>query len=363
MVVAVTVGRRISGGVERFAPNGTGIEGGTTAFRNTLIGMFFKKTAVQQLCAGIEVTTVSVDDADSLETATAESTPATSSRSSSKTPSTTMVKTATSTVSSTTPSAVPSTISSTPTSMVPLATGNAGQGSDDGSSTASAGGSSATSPSATQGDSAGTDPNNGSGGGGNNDGTGGTVLEAASTGNIRSIHGLLPESLYGANMETTATDNTGRVPNSASLESIPNIDLNAIENSLDKEQDQAFSSLIRIFHMPPVVATAVSSVYRAALGSSTTVRAFGERNGYDTVWLWWVAAIAAYLGLFVTEIGMAMIERLVGMGKGMLWIPMLGIPLWKAGKKKSFKEAIEFFFLSEAREVEGVKEVEGTAAS
>ncbi len=34
---------------------------GTTAFRNTLIGMFFKKTAVQQLCAGIEGTTVTVD--------------------------------------------------------------------------------------------------------------------------------------------------------------------------------------------------------------------------------------------------------------------------------------------------------------
>ncbi len=42
---------------------------------------------------------------------------------------------------------------------------------------------------------------------------------------------------------------------------------------------------------------------------------------------------------------------------------MVGIPLWKAGKKKSLKEAIEFFFLSEAREVEGVKEVEGTPAS
>ncbi|KAL8751299.1 MAG: hypothetical protein Q9199_006512 [Rusavskia elegans] len=162
---------------------------GITALPNTLIGMFFNGTAIQQLCGGTQGTTDSAGGADSVESATVESTSATSSRSSTSTTST-VVETATMTATSTTSTALPSTASSTLTSVVPSSTANAGQDSGDGSSTATAGGSSTIGPSDAQGSSTSTDPNGGSGGGGNNDGTGGTVLEAASTGNVKSIHGL-----------------------------------------------------------------------------------------------------------------------------------------------------------------------------
>lgn len=75
------------------------------------------------------------------------------------------------------------------------------------------------------------------------------------------------------------------------------------------------------------------------------MRTFAERNGYDTVWLWWIGAIVAYAGLFATEIGMVMIEKLVGLGKGLLWVPMVGIPIWKAGQRRGLGEVVEFFFL------------------
>ncbi|KAI4109330.1 MAG: hypothetical protein LQ339_001830 [Xanthoria mediterranea] len=160
---------------------------GVTAYPNTLIGMFFERTAIQRLCGGTQGATDSVVIAGPVESTTVESTSATSSRFSSSTTST-VVETATMTATSTTSTAVPSTASSTLTSVVPSSTANAGQGSDVGSLTAA---SSTTGPSDTQRSPTGTDANRGSGGGGNNDGTGGTVLEAASTGNVKSIQCLL----------------------------------------------------------------------------------------------------------------------------------------------------------------------------
>lgn len=125
----------------------------------------------------------------------------------------------------------------------------------------------------------------------------------------------------------------------------PTSTLTHLETTLNNEQDRAFSSLTRLFHMSPTLATAFSSIYRTALGSHTAVRTFAERNGYDTVWLWWIGAIVAYAGLFATEIGMVMIEKLVGLGKGLLWVPMVGIPIWKAGRRRGLGEVVEFFFL------------------
>ncbi|KAL8992983.1 MAG: hypothetical protein Q9169_006685 [Polycauliona sp. 2 TL-2023] len=159
---------------------------GITAFPDTLIGMFFKKTAVEQLCAGTEDMTDSSDGRDSIETATVESTPA---RSSSSTTST-VIETATMTATSTSLSAVPSRTSSTRTTVVPSSTANAGQSSGDGSSTATAVPGSSTSPSDAQEGSTNTDPDNGSGDAGGNDAAGGTVLEAASKANVKSIPGL-----------------------------------------------------------------------------------------------------------------------------------------------------------------------------
>lgn len=125
----------------------------------------------------------------------------------------------------------------------------------------------------------------------------------------------------------------------------PTSTLTRLETSLNKQQERAFSSLTRLFHMSPTLATAFSSIYRTALGSHTAVRTFAECNGYDTVWLWWIGAIVAYAGLFATEIGMVMIEKLVGLGKGLLWVPMVGIPVWKAGRRRGLGEVVEFFLL------------------
>lgn len=62
---------------------------------------------------------------------------------------------------------------------------------------------------------------------------------------------------------------------------------------------------------------------------------------------------------------MVMIEKLVGLGKGLLWVPMVGIPVWKAGRRRGLGEVMEFFFLGAKEEgekkkkVKGRKEVEG----
>ncbi|KAL8788933.1 MAG: hypothetical protein Q9213_001456 [Squamulea squamosa] len=346
---------------------------GITAFPNTLIGMFFKQTAVQELCAGIQVTTVSADGPDPSTTAIAESTSTIPSLSSSKSTST-VVETATMTDTST---SEPTTTLSTQTSVVASSTGHAGQNPVNSAPTATADGSSVNSPSATQGSSANPDRNNGATGAdtGDKNGNGGTVLEAASTGNVRSMHVLSPmaalicvaqrinssgkmHSTWLKEMvdrspstrrrrmaETTVSDNDGSsIVDTTSLASIPTTDLNAIETTLDRQQDFAFSSLIRLCHLPPVVATAGGAIYRATLGSNTAIRGFAERNGYDTLWFYWVCAIGIYGSLFVSEIVMAILERFIGLGKGVLWIPMVGIPIWKAGKRKGFRETMEFFF-------------------
>ncbi|CAO1599613.1 hypothetical protein XANCAGTX0491_003330 [Xanthoria calcicola] len=160
---------------------------GVTAYPNTLIGMFFERTAIQRLCGGTQAATDTVVSAGPVESTTVESTSATSSRFSSSTTST-VFETATMTATSTTSTAVPSVAPSTLTSVVPSSTANAGQGSDVGSLSAA---SSTTGPSDAQRSPTSTGANRGSGGGGNNDGTGGTVLEAASTGNVKSIQCLL----------------------------------------------------------------------------------------------------------------------------------------------------------------------------
>ncbi|KAI4218284.1 MAG: hypothetical protein L6R36_009033 [Xanthoria steineri] len=160
---------------------------GVTAYPNTLIGMFFERTAIQRLCGGTQGATDSVVSAGPVKSTTVESTSATSSRSSSSTTST-VVETATMTATSATSTAVPSIASSTLTSVVPSSTANAGQGSDVASLNAA---SSTTGPSDAQRSPTPAGANRDSGGGGNNDGTGGTVLEAASTGNVKSIQCLL----------------------------------------------------------------------------------------------------------------------------------------------------------------------------
>ena len=159
---------------------------GITAIPNTLIGMFFKRTAVQQLCAGSDNF---ADGSDSVGSATVRSTAAPSPRSSTSTTST-VIETSTITTDPTISSATPSSTLSTRTSIVPSSTATAGQDTGDGSSTVTAGESPTTSPSDAQEDPTSNDASSGSGNGGDGNSNGGTVLEAAQSGSVKSIHGL-----------------------------------------------------------------------------------------------------------------------------------------------------------------------------
>ncbi|KAL8727228.1 MAG: hypothetical protein Q9166_006192 [cf. Caloplaca sp. 2 TL-2023] len=340
---------------------------GTTAFPNTLIGMFFGKTAVEQLCPGVEVTTISAGGADqgseASETATAEST----SLSSSSQTTSTIVKTATMTATSTASAAAASTTSSIQTSnSVTSSTiasgidlGGASSATVIQTNTASA---SAPTSSAAQSSPTGTDQDSSGGGGGNNNGNGGTVLdEAASRGNAKSVHNLvsrdLPDNLEISSMaERSSSRSASNSTDVAALDSATTTDLNTIENALNTEQTHFFSSLVRILHLPPIVANAASSVYRAALSSNAMVCCQAESAGFDAAWLWAGYCIVGYVALSLAELGMSFLEHLIGMVKGVLWIPIVGILLRKLGKKKSLREIIDF--LSESRKDEGEKEIE-----
>lgn len=154
--------------------------------------------------------------------------------------------------------------------------------------------------------------------------------------------------------ETAIADDGRSLSDTVILDSATTTDLNRIENALDTRQDQAFSSLIHIVHMPPPIANALSSAYRAALSSNTMVQRFAKTNGWDTAWLYFAGATLAYLGLSAAEIGMALMEKVIGMSKWVLFVPMVGIPLWRLGRRKSLKEILEF--LGEERK-EGGDEV------
>ncbi|KAL8833770.1 MAG: hypothetical protein Q9176_007811 [Flavoplaca citrina] len=160
---------------------------GITAFPNTLIGMFFKRTAVQQLCAGSDNF---ADGSDSVGSATVGSKSATSSPRSSTSTTSTVIETSTMTADPAISSATPSSTLSTRTSIVPSSTATAGQDAGDGSSTVTAGDSQTTSPSDAQDDPTSNDASSGSGNGGAGNSNGGTVLEAAQSGSVKSIHSL-----------------------------------------------------------------------------------------------------------------------------------------------------------------------------
>ncbi|KAL8733815.1 MAG: hypothetical protein Q9181_003434 [Wetmoreana brouardii] len=177
---------------------------GIIAFPNTLIGMFFKKTAVEKLCSSVEVSTVSAAGAGQGSQPSytqLPSTPATPSQISVEV-TTTIAQATTTTGASSTMSTVTSTVSTTQTSITSASRStSSGLGLGGASaSTSIRAGSAATSASGSSAKQAKpTDPSqsNSSGAGGNNNGNGGTVLDAASiaAGSARPLSWLVQIAL------------------------------------------------------------------------------------------------------------------------------------------------------------------------
>ncbi|KAL8794981.1 MAG: hypothetical protein Q9182_007578 [Xanthomendoza sp. 2 TL-2023] len=127
------------------------------------------------------------------------------------------------------------------------------------------------------------------------------------------------------------------------------VDPTALESTLNTRSDQAFASLIHILHLPPNIAAPAAQAYRVALSSSTLVSRFADTNGWDTGWLYFAGAIFAYLGLSVTE-------KLIAMGKWVLLVPIVGVPLWKLMRRRGLKEIREMLMKGTREEGEGREE-------
>ncbi|KAI4098477.1 MAG: hypothetical protein L6R37_006495 [Teloschistes peruensis] len=121
-------------------------------------------------------------------------------------------------------------------------------------------------------------------------------------------------------------------------------DLSRIEATLDAEQSQAFASLLHIGHLSPSLARSIASLYRVVLAGNTFVHEQAEHHGIDSTWLFFGYCVSAYFGLTAAELGMTFAEKLIGLTKWVIWMPMLGILMMKWGKRKSMKEVVDFLF-------------------
>ncbi|KAL8686095.1 MAG: hypothetical protein Q9218_007352, partial [Villophora microphyllina] len=334
---------------------------GTTAFPNTLIGMFFQKTAVQKLCATVSIVAVPPTGAgqgsepSSGGSATMSSAAsgasgqgslipfvgasATASSQSSSIATSTSSQTTTTTVSpSSQSSTTTSTASSTQTSVT-LVTSTSSQRPGNGVGSASASPntpSPVSSSSNTQAKPTGPSQSNGGGGGGNNNGNGGTVLDAASAANNSAR--ALPLELT---RKTKLQLKMKRTNSAIAASPAETTDIATTEAALNAQQSQAFTSLLRIGHLSPALARSIASLYRAALAGNTFIHQQAEHHGIDTAWLCLVYLIGGYIGLTAAELGMAFAEKLIGLTKWVLWVPMVGILVMKVGRRKSLKEIVE----------------------
>ncbi|KAL8716619.1 MAG: hypothetical protein Q9225_006064 [Loekoesia sp. 1 TL-2023] len=349
---------------------------GITAFPNTLIGMFFQKTAVKKLCPNVEITTVSAAGAGQgsrpsqaeptagpKETAAASTpdslTPATPSHISVEVTSTTsetaITTAAVSTLSTTAASLAPSTTTSISLASGPISPGSRAGGGPAPSSpqVGEASGSSAAQANPT----AGSQRNNG--GGGNNNGNGGTVLDAASNADrgARATKWLLPASagLAAAIWSSTFEMSEGvRSDRQKMATTTDTAEIAKMETELNAQRNQAFFSMVRIGHVNPGVARALASVYRAALTCNTYICQQAENQEIDTMWLYFLYSACAFTALGVAEMGMSFGAKLIGMMKYLMFIPMLGIPTWAILTRRSAGEIAQFF----STESEGDEEVQ-----
>ncbi|KAI4122349.1 MAG: hypothetical protein LQ338_005864 [Usnochroma carphineum] len=312
---------------------------GITTFPNTLIGMFFQKTAVKKLCPNVDVAPIPAAGAgqggkpsQAAETVDSTSTPSVVSVKVTLTTSRVIETTTTSSVALSTSS--PSSLSTTTSSALVSSRSSFGPGLLGGtaspsastrqasaSAASSSSGNQATSTSASQGTS-----------GGHNSGNGGTVLDAASSAVSGSqitnwIWSIIAGLAATAKM-ATATEST---------------DITKLETELNTQRNQAFYSMVRMGHMNPGIANLLASVYRAALTCNTYIRQQAEHHEVDTVWLYLLYSAAGFVAFGVSEMGLSFGAKLMGMAKWFMLLPAMGIPVWKILERRGVGEIVDFF--------------------
>ncbi|KAI4086173.1 MAG: hypothetical protein LQ348_003125 [Seirophora lacunosa] len=142
----------------------------------------------------------------------------------------------------------------------------------------------------------------------------------------------------------------------ATLES----DINT-EASLDTQRSEAFSSLIRIGHLNPTLASAVASTYRTLLSGNTYIRQQADHHDIDTAWLYCLYSVVGMVALGVGEMGLSFVAKLMGMGKWLLLLPAAGIPALKVLERRGIGEIVEFLRAEGRRGDEGKEEEKNPA--
>ncbi|KAL9009963.1 MAG: hypothetical protein Q9173_005057 [Seirophora scorigena] len=319
---------------------------GITAFPNTLIGMFFKKTAIEELCPDVDVRTVTTAGPGQSSTPQIEPT----SPSTALLPSEVSVEVMSTTTSLVTSTTVASSILSSTTETSPTSTTTSADSTSSITSVSPGLGAGSTSL-PTENDSTSTRAAISTGAqraqpqptsesqidsGAINNGNGGTVLDAASA----AGSGNSPEP---ATISATTT-----VP---TLES----DINT-ETSLDTQRNEALSSLTRIGQLNPTLASALASTYRTLLTANIYIRQQADHHDIDTAWLYCLYLVVGIVALGVGEMGLSFGAKLMGMGKWLLLLPAAGIPAWKMLERRGVGEIVEFLRAEGRRGDEGKNE-------
>lgn len=126
-----------------------------------------------------------------------------------------------------------------------------------------------------------------------------------------------------------------------------------MENELNSQRNQAFLSMVRMGHMNPGIASALASVYRAALTCNTYIRQQAEYQEIDTMWLYFLYCVGTFAVLAFAEMSMSFGAKLIGIMKYLMFIPIMGIPTWAVLTRRSVGEIAQFF----SKEPEGEDEV------
>ncbi|KAL8828647.1 MAG: hypothetical protein Q9170_006513 [Blastenia crenularia] len=338
---------------------------GITAYPNTLIGMFFQKTAVKRLCPNVGVTTVSaagagqgsepsqiqspieasMTAAPSTQISLLPATPSQISISVTSITSEISTTTAASSILSTTAtlststvadfsSAAPSTASSstsTSTTSIAVVSSVPSSGPDggDGTTSSSPQNTAVSTSSAKQSNPTAGSQSSHTGGGGNNNGNGGTVLDAASKADRRARAGRCLRRSPSSQQTMATPTHTAEIAQ--------------LETELNTQRNNAFFSMTRMGHMNPGIASALASVYRAALTCNTYIRQQAEHEEIDTMWLYFLYSAVGFTTLGVAEMGMSFAAKLIGMAKFFLVGPMVGIPVLWVMRRRSVGEITEFF--------------------
>ncbi|KAL9594749.1 MAG: hypothetical protein Q9219_006861 [cf. Caloplaca sp. 3 TL-2023] len=95
-----------------------------------------------------------------------------------------------------------------------------------------------------------------------------------------------------------------------------------LETDLNTKRNNAFLTLTRIAHIHPTLASALASVYRAALTCNAYVRDQAEKEGVDKRVLYMLYCGGAFTALWAAEAGMGFGARVLGMLKYFALVPV-----------------------------------------